>query len=90
MEKIVYLEVRPPFRLYVEFDDGVCGEYDMAARLDGPVFAALREPGFFARVRLDEYGVPVWPNGTDIAPDALHERLSGQAGAAGAQRAPAP
>ena len=90
MEKIVYLEVRPPFRLYVEFDDGVRGEYDMAARLDGPVFEPLREPGFFARVRLDEYGVPVWPNGTDIAPDALHERLSGQAGAAGAQRAPAP
>jgi hypothetical protein len=76
MERIVRLEVRPPYRLYVEFDDGVQGEYDMSRRLNGPVFEALRDPAFFASVRMDEYGVPVWPNGTDIAPDALHERLA--------------
>ena len=75
MERIVRLEARPPFRLYVEFSDGVKGEYDMRERLNGPVFAALHDPEYFARVRLDEYGVPVWPNGTDIAPDALHTRL---------------
>ena len=78
MEKIVRLEARPPTRLYVEFDDGVCGEYDMASRLKGPVFEALRDPEFFVQVRLDEYGVPTWPNGTDIAPDALHDRLRGE------------
>ena len=85
MEKIVHLEVRPPFGLYVEFDDGVRGEYDMANRLNGPVFDELRDPEYFARVRLDEYDVPVWPNGTDVAPDALHDRL---VGGAGARRAP--
>jgi hypothetical protein len=76
MEKITRLEVRKPFVLYVEFDDGVKGEYDMRDRLNGPVFAALRDPSFFAQVRLAEWGAPVWPNGVDIAPDALHERLS--------------
>lgn len=75
MERIVRLETRPPYRLYVEFSDGVKGEYDMSERLNGPVFAALRDAEYFSRVRLDEFGVPVWPNGTDIAPDALHARL---------------
>ena len=78
MERIVHLEARPPYRLYAEFSDGVRGEYDMADRLVGPVFEALRDPAFFASVRLDELGAPVWPNGTDIAPDALHDRLAKQ------------
>jgi len=76
MDKIIRLEVRPPYRLYVEFADGVRGEYDMATRLRGPVFEALKDPAYFAQVKLDEFGVPVWPNGTDIAPDALHDRLA--------------
>jgi hypothetical protein len=76
MERITKLEVRPPYRLYLEFSDGVNGEYDMAERLNGPVFEPLKDPAFFARVRLDDWGVPVWPNGTDIAPDAVHARLA--------------
>ena len=32
MEKITRLEARRPFVLYVEFDDGVKGEYDMAEK----------------------------------------------------------
>jgi hypothetical protein len=75
MERIIRLEAREPFRLYVEFDDGVKGEYDMSERLRGPVFAPLRDPQFFAQVRLAEWGAPVWPNGVDIAPDAIHQRL---------------
>ncbi len=75
MERIVHLEARHPYRLFVEFDDGVKGEYDMSDRLVGPVFEPLRDPAFFAQVRLDEWGAPAWPNGTDIAPDALHARL---------------
>ena len=76
MERITRIEARPTFVLYVEFDDGVKGEYDMKDRLNGPVFAPLRDPAFFAQVTLAEWGAPIWPNGVDIAPDALHERLS--------------
>jgi hypothetical protein len=75
MDRIVRLEVVRPHVLYVEFSDGTRGECDVAERLNGPVLAPLRDPVFFARVRLDEYGVPVWPNGADLAPDALREGL---------------
>jgi hypothetical protein len=78
MERIIHLEARSPYILYVEFDDGVRGEYDMKDRLNGPVFVPLRDPAYFAQVRLAEWGAPVWPNGVDIAPDALHDRLSGR------------
>jgi len=76
MERIVRITVPRPFVLYVEFDDGVRGEYDMTEHLEGPVFVPLRDPQVFAQVRLADWGAPVWPNGVDIAPDALHEHLS--------------
>lgn len=65
-------------RLYVEFEDGVRGEVDLSDRLFGPVFEPLRERSFFERVEVDEFGAPCWPNGADLAPDALHARLRNQ------------
>jgi len=41
----------------------------------GPMFEPLRDPSYFARVKLSDYGAPVWPNGLDLAPDALYERI---------------
>lgn len=85
MDRIIRIEPRHPYRLYVEFEDGVRGEVDMSQRLNGAVFEALRDPVFFAQVRIDELGAPVWPNGTDIAPDALHDRLAAVGKSAGAE-----
>jgi hypothetical protein len=75
MERIVHLEARHPYRLFVRFDDGTEGEDDIGPRMRGPMFEPLRDPSFFARVRLSEDGAPVWPNGLDLAPDALYERI---------------
>jgi len=73
--------VRPQegYRLFVEFEDGVQGEVDLSDRLFGPVFEPLRDLGFFAEVTVDEYGAVCWPNGADLAPDALYMQLAGQA-----------
>jgi hypothetical protein len=81
--------VRPQegYRLFVEFEDGVHGEVDLSGRLFGPVFEPLRDPDFFAEVSVDEYGAVCWPNGADLAPDALHMQLAGcQAAPLGASR----
>ncbi|MGB5815220.1 MAG: DUF2442 domain-containing protein [Thermoanaerobaculia bacterium] len=77
-------EVRPlsDFRLHVEFADGTEGEVDLSDRLDGPVFEPLRDPDYFAQVSIDEFGVICWPNGADLAPDALYRRLKGPVGRA--------
>ncbi|MEZ5366284.1 MAG: DUF2442 domain-containing protein [Bryobacterales bacterium] len=63
------------YRLSVEFADGVCGVIDLQDRLFGSVFEPLRDPAFFRQVSIDEFGVICWPNGADLAPDALYRRL---------------
>ncbi len=64
------------YRLLVEFEDGAKGEVDLAERLFGPVFEPRKAPAFFARVSIDEFGVLTWPNGADLAPDALYDKLA--------------
>jgi len=68
------------FRLRLEFDDGSFGEVDLEwVRNRGGVFEPLRDPTYFPKARVDpEAGTVVWPNGTDIAPETLHELVNGQ------------
>ena len=42
------------------------------------VFEPLKDPAYFAQVRVDEdAGTIVWPNGADLDPCELHERVTG-------------
>jgi hypothetical protein len=69
--------VRPldNYRLEVTFDDGTRGFISLKDRLFGPVFEPLRDPAMFRQVSVDEFGAICWPNGADLAPDALYEQL---------------
>lgn len=62
-----------PYVVRVVFADGEVRDVDIEPLLDGPVFAALRDPGLFAQVAVDEYAETiVWPNGADLDPDVLY------------------
>lgn len=76
MHKIVNAKPKPNYTLVVTFDDGVQGEISLADRLFGPMFEPLKDPDFFAQVQVDEFGAVCWPNGADLAPDALYRRLT--------------
>lgn len=78
MRRVTRVEALEGFRLLVEFADGVKGEVDLSARLFGPVFEPLKDSDFFSQASIDEFGVICWPNGADLAPDALHETLAAQ------------
>ena len=59
--------------LRLRFDDGLVKRVDVAPLLRGPIFEPLRAPEAFAEVSLDtEAGTIVWPNGADLAPEALY------------------
>jgi len=47
----------------------------MQDRLWGPVFEPLRDPAIFAQAFVDDFGAVAWPNGADLAPDALYRTL---------------
>ncbi len=76
MWRIVKVRAFHEFRLEVWFEDGVHGVVDLREELWGPMFEPLRDLAFFAQVGLDDFGAPCWPNGADIAPDAIHEGLT--------------
>jgi hypothetical protein len=63
----------------LRFEDGVEGVVDLAAQLSfRGVFEPLRDPAYFALVRVDsESGTVTWPNGADLDPDVLYSCITG-------------
>jgi Protein of unknown function (DUF2442) len=67
------VEVIGEYRLRLTFEDGTVGDVDFAGRDWHGVFEPLREPEYFARVRVDrEAGTIAWPDGLDMAPEPLY------------------
>ena len=71
---VIEAEVCGPYSLDVQFNDGVHKKVDLTPLLTGPVFKLLKDPSYFARVVVDpQAGTVVWPNGADLAPEALYD-----------------
>jgi len=68
------VKVIGPHRLRVTFNTGESKDIDLSPLLTGPVFGPLRDPSLFKRVRIDpDCETIVWPNGADLAPEALYD-----------------
>jgi len=61
--------------VWLRFSDGVSGEVDLSAELDGPVFGPLRDVERFKRFSV-AYHTLTWPSGADLAPEFLRERMA--------------
>ncbi|CAA7616601.1 conserved hypothetical protein [Magnetospirillum sp. LM-5] len=74
--------VRPlaDYRIWVRFNDGREGVVDMADLVNSPeagLFSSLTDTALFDRAFL-LHGAVTWPNGLDLAPDALYDLLKGR------------
>ena len=77
--RVVSVTALPERRLKVTFVDGTEGEVDLSQfltdlKVEGTVFEVLRETDFFARVDV-QMGAVHWPNGADLAPDAMYNTI---------------
>lgn len=73
MVRVTDVEALEGYRLRLGFSDGTRRVVDLANELSGPIFEPLRDPRLFRQVGLDhELGTIVWPNGADMAPEALY------------------
>ena len=79
MIRIVRAKHRHDFVLEVEFADGMAGEYDLA-----PLFARdtvltrpWADPEYFKRFMI-ELGALGWPNGLELSPQTIRQRLEEQ------------
>ena len=72
--RITRAQVAGDHRLALVFNDGTRKTVNVRPLLQGPVFEPLLDPTYFARVSVDRVcGTVVWPNGADLAPEALHD-----------------
>jgi len=76
MYRVVRVRAGDGYTLEVVFADGTSGTVDLSSRLFGTVFEPLRDPALFSQVRVDEFGAVCWPNGADLAPDALYRAVA--------------
>ena len=68
---VVRAEYRGEYRVHLVFHDGRSKTVDFACWLTGPIFEPLEDLDYFRRFFL-EAGTVTWPNGADIAPEALY------------------
>ena len=62
--------------IWLRFRDGTSGEVDLANELHGRLFGPLCDLDLFRQfVVHPEFETLVWPNGADIAPEYLYERV---------------
>ncbi len=62
------------FVIAMRFNDGTEKHIDISQWFKGPVFKPLKDPKFFAKFFV-EGGTLAWPNGVDIAPEALYDAV---------------
>ena len=77
MVDVLRLKALDGHRLWLRFTDGSEGVRDLSEVVarDGEMVQPLKDPAYFARVFV-EMGAPTWPNGFDLDPIALHERMA--------------
>jgi hypothetical protein len=64
------------YTIWLRFEDGTEGEIDLSEELNGPVFEPLRDQAFIAQLRVNaDTGTVEWPNGADLAPEFLYEKV---------------
>ncbi|MEW6186223.1 MAG: DUF2442 domain-containing protein [Thermodesulfobacteriota bacterium] len=75
MNDVTKIEYRGGFVFHIVFDDGKNGDVDFSEYIgSGPVFDPLRDLSFFKNATI-EGGTISWPNGADIAPETLYEKI---------------
>ena len=77
--RVVAVCAGPDKTLTVRFVDGTAGRVELGGFLsgrgvEGTVFEALRDNLFFAQASVAE-GAVRWPNGAELAPDAMYDAV---------------
>jgi hypothetical protein len=73
------------YKLRIQLSNGRKGLFDVAPYLDKGVFNELREPTYFARVRV-AFGGVMWPHEQDFSPETIEYELKEETSGESLQR----
>lgn len=74
--KVETAEYLHDFTIHIKFSDGTEGDVDLSGELYGEIFKPLKNLDVFKRFAVHpEFHTLYWPNGADIAPEYLYEKL---------------
>lgn len=75
MNEVESIEYRHNYVYNVIFDDGLSADIDFEPYLvRGPVFEPLKDTEYFRKATI-EGGTISWPNGADVSPESLYEKV---------------
>ncbi len=70
MNKVILVEPRENYKLFVKLSNGKVGEFDVSQYLNIGIFKELQNINYFKQARL-AFGGVVWPNEQDFSADTI-------------------
>jgi hypothetical protein len=64
------------YTIHLRFTDGTEGDVNLREELYGEIFEPLKDQAFFRQFSVHpDFHTLTWPNGADIAPEFLYEKV---------------
>lgn len=74
--RVIQAEYAHDYVIHLRFADGAEGDVDLGDELYGALFEPLRDLDAFKPFTVHpEFHTVCWPNGADIAPEFLYEKI---------------